>query len=123
MKGTPITTSALAGMGPAALKSEQIFSTEATVPLAFQFPPRRYLRVPSGASAPLEAPAGREQLSANAMIEIEVDKKEDESFEHKLCAAGRMEKSQDPEVDFGFWNGNDGADDCGGKLCHVPLHL
>lgn len=74
MKGTPITTSAFAGMGPAALKSAMIFSQEATVPLDFQFPPRRYLRVPSGAASPLEEPAGREQLSANAMVEIGVEK-------------------------------------------------
>ena len=73
MKGTPMTTSEFAGMGPAALNSAMIFSAEATVPLHFQFPPRRYLRVPSGAASPLEEPAGREQVSANAMFEIRVD--------------------------------------------------
>ena len=37
MKGQPMTTSALAGMGPAPLKSATIFSAETRVPLDFLF--------------------------------------------------------------------------------------
>lgn len=69
MNGTPITTSALAGIGPAPLNSEIIFSHDATVPLAFQLPPRRYVRVPSGAADPFEDPAGRLQDEAKVMME------------------------------------------------------
>ncbi len=62
-----MTTSALAGMGPAALKSETSCSREAMVPLHFQLPPMRKVRVPSGAGEPVVAPSGREQDAAKDM--------------------------------------------------------
>ena len=67
MKGQPITTSALAGMGPAALNSPMIFSQDAMVPLAFQFPPSKYVRVPAAAGEPLEELSGRESVE-KAMV-------------------------------------------------------
>lgn len=68
MKGHPMTTSALAGMGPAALNSSMSFSRDATVPLDFQLPPIRYLRWPSGAGVPVEEPTGRAQEEAKVIM-------------------------------------------------------
>lgn len=70
MKGTPTTTSVLAGMGPAPLNSPMSFSSEAMVPLDFQLPPMRYLRVFSGAGLPVEEPEGREQAEAKDMVAL-----------------------------------------------------
>jgi hypothetical protein len=67
MKGAQITTSTLAGIGPASLNILARAALDSRRPLHFQFPPIRYLRADSCPGGPAD-PMGRVEASSAAVV-------------------------------------------------------